>query len=114
MLYEVITYETDELLQYLFRNNRQVKILITLMEKVANGNLDVSLAALDGSEKLSASFQKLMMKVSESINAKQELEDLRSSLESLRREISPIRSGNLAVSVTGEETGTREIRNNFV
>jgi len=103
------SYETDELLQYLFRNNRQVKILITLMEKVANGNLDVSLAALDGSEKLSASFQKLMMKVSESINAKQELEDLRSSLESLRREISPIRSGNLAVSVTGEETGTREI-----
>ncbi len=49
------------------------------MDKVASGNLDVALTPLENSDRLSNSFQKLLAKVSESIQAKQDLEKLEGS-----------------------------------
>lgn len=103
------SYETDQLLQTLFRNSQQVQILVTLMDKVAGGNLEVSLAPLDGSDRLSATFQKLLAKVSDSIKAKEELDRLQSSVDRIKREISPIRSGNLTARASVEDPQTKEI-----
>ncbi|MCO6509432.1 MAG: hypothetical protein J5I65_01445 [Aridibacter famidurans] len=103
------SYETDELLNTLYRNSQQVQMLVTLMEKVAAGNLEVSTASLEGSDKLSATFQKLLSRVSESINAKEELDKLQTAVEQIKREISPIRSGNLSARVWSEDLRTKEI-----
>ncbi|REJ77880.1 MAG: methyl-accepting chemotaxis protein [Acidobacteria bacterium] len=103
------SYETDQLLQSLFRNSQQVQMLVALMEKVASGNLEVSLAPLEGSDRLSSSFQKLLAKVSESISAKEDLDKLQASLDQIRRELSPIRSGNLTVRVSNEDFQVKEI-----
>lgn len=103
------SYETDQLLQTLFKNSQQVQVLVTMMEKVANGNLDVSMKPLEGSDRLSATFQKLLIKVSESISAKEDLDKLQASVNRLKREVSPIRSGNLSVSISGEDAQTKDI-----
>ncbi len=68
--------ETDELLATLHRNNQQIQNLVGLMDKVAGGKLDVVLTPLENSDRLSNSFKKLLSKVTESINAKQDLDKL--------------------------------------
>lgn len=103
------SFETDELLQSLFRNSQQVQNIVTMMDHVANGKLDVSLAPIEGSDKLSASFKRLLKKVAESISAKDELDALRSSLERLKREAAPVRSGNLGGRMSESDAETREI-----
>lgn len=103
------SFETDQLLQTLYRNSQQVQMLVTLMEKVAAGNLEVSLTPLEGSDRLSATFQKLLSKVSESINAKEELDRLRAAVDRIKRETSPVRSGNLSARASNEDFETKEI-----
>ncbi len=103
--------ETDQLLETIQRNNQQIQKIVTLMEKVANGNLDV--APLQGSDRLSASFQKLLAKVSESIHAKEELDSLKSAINTLKMEVSSVRSGNLDVEIRSESAQTRELSETF-
>lgn len=103
------SFETDELLQTLFRNSQQVQQIVTMMDGVANGNLDVSLAPIEGYDRLNASFGKLLARVAESIHAREELDALQASLEKLKREAAPVRSGNLAGRLTQDDPQTREI-----
>lgn len=103
------SYETDELLQTLFRNSQQVQQIVTMMDSVANGNLDVSLAPIEGYDRLNASFGKLLARVAESIHAREELDALQASLEKLKREAGPVRSGNLSGRLSQEDSQTREI-----
>ncbi len=101
--------ETDQLLQILHRNSQQMQNVVTLMDKVANGNVDVALTPLKGSDRLTASFQKLLSKVSESINAKEELTKLENEIEALKNETSAIKNGNLNAELNSEYRETREI-----
>lgn len=101
--------ETDELLETLHRNNLQLQNLVGLMDKVASGNLDVALAPLEHSDRLSSSFQKLLAKVTESIKAKQDLERLKTSIRQITGEIARVRTGNLDVEVTSDFPQTKEI-----
>ena len=78
--------ETDELLQTIHRNNRQLQNLVSLMEKVADGDVNVALTPLESSDRLSDAFQKLLTKVSESISAKQDLTNLQSAIRQLDEE----------------------------
>jgi twitching motility protein PilJ len=103
--------ETDQLLQTIQRNNQQFQKIVSLMENVANGNLDVK--SLEGSDRLSASFQKLLSKVSESISAKAELDTLRISLTELRMDVSGVKSGNLDVEISNNNEETRELSETF-
>lgn len=106
--------ETDELLGTLHRSSQQMQNLVALMDKVANGNLNVALTPLENSDRLSASFQKLLAKVSESINAKQELETLQAAIQQINAETRPLKHGNFAVEITsGDVPLTREINENF-
>ncbi len=101
--------ETDELLKSLHRNNQQVQTLVGLMDKVAGGNLDVALTPLENSDRLSNSFQKLLAKVSDSIQAKQDLEKLQTQVNQITEEISHVRRGNFDVEIKANFADTKEI-----
>ena len=101
--------ETDELLQTLYRNNQQIQNLVGLMDKVAGGNLDVTLAPLQNSDRLSSAFQKLLAKVSESIYAKQELEKLETAVERVKQEVFQVKNGKFDFEINTDSARTKEI-----
>ena len=105
--------ETDELLQTLHRGSRQLQDLVNLMDQVAAGNLNVALAPLQSSDRLSGSFQKLLGKVSESIDAKQKLEKLEAAVAQVSEEISAVRDGNLDANVSADHAGIEIIAVTF-
>jgi twitching motility protein PilJ len=79
------------------------------MDKVSSGNLDVVLTPLQQSDRLSNSFQKLLAKVTESINAKQDLEQLKGAIRQITEEAAPVRSGNFDVEIKSDDEQTKEI-----
>ena len=101
--------ETDELLKTLHRNNQQIQNLVGLMDKVAAGSLDVALTPLQNSDRLSNSFQKLLAKVSESINARQDLDKLEAAVEKLGSEVSQVKNGKFDFEIDSDFAQTREI-----
>lgn len=107
------SYETDQLLQTLHRNSQQTQKLITLMDKVAGGEISVALTPLQDSDRLTASFQKLLAKFSESIHAKEDLTKLQNELGEIKREISTVRNGNFDVKINSDYFQTKEISETF-
>lgn len=101
--------EIDELLQTLHRNDRQIRVIISLMDEVVAGNLNVALSPLQNSDRLTNSFQKLLAKVSESIHAKQDLAKLSAALDVLIEEIEEIETGNLRQRVSADQPPTRKV-----
>lgn len=101
--------ETDELLQSLHRNNQQLQNLVGLMDKVAGGQLDVALSPLEQSDRLTNSFQKLLGKVTESINAKQDLEQLKAAIRKISEDTSRVRQGNFDVEIKSDTAPTKDI-----
>lgn len=91
--------ETDELLKSLHRNSQQLQNLVGLMDKVANGNLDVALTPLANSDRLSNSFQKLLVRVSKSIQAKQDLKKLTAAVGGITEQISTVRNGDFDLDI---------------
>jgi len=101
--------ETDELLQTLYRSNQQLQNLVSLMDKVSGGNLDVALTPLQQNDRLSVSFQKLLAKVTESINAKRELERLTAAVRQISEEIARVKDGNFDAEIKSDFKQTKEI-----
>ena len=101
--------ETDEILLTLHRNSQQLQNIVGLMDNVANGNLDVALTPLQNSDRLSSSFQKLLARVSDSIHAKQDLEQMEAAVQQIKDEITSVRRGNLTTEVSEEFPQTKEI-----
>lgn len=101
--------ETDDVLETLFRSNQQMQNLVGLMDKVSGGELDVALAPLQHNDRLSVSFQKLLAKVTESINAKQDLERLEKELRQISEEAGRVRNGNFDVEIKSDFEPTKEI-----
>lgn len=101
--------ETDQLLQTLHRNGQQLRNLISLMDDVAAGKVEAALMPLQSSDKLSASFQKLVSKVTDSISAKNDLDEIRSAVTQLSKQVGGVRNGDLDLNVRAEQTHTREI-----
>lgn len=87
--------ETDELLSVLTRSSRQMQNLITLMDDVAAGRTESAFAPLENADRLSVSFQKLVSKVTDSITARRELDDLAAALSALNIEASQARQMHL-------------------
>ena len=101
--------ETDELLRTLHRNSQQLQNLISMMDDVSAGRTDAVMMPLENSDKLSASFQKLVSRVTESITAKRELDALQNSLIAINSDIAGIRSGKLDAQIRSDHQLTREI-----
>lgn len=101
--------ETDEVLETLHRISQQVQKLVTSMDEVANGNLEVAFAANPSSDRVTQTFQKLLAKVSESIHAKQDLEKLENAVNQLSSEVTNIKSGNLDTEIESDFRQTKEL-----
>ena len=101
--------ETDQLLQTLHKNGQQIRNLISLMDDVAAGRTEAATIPLETSDKLSASFQKLVAKVTDSISAKNDLDTLRASIAQLSNDVSRVRSGQLELKVKADQPQTKEI-----
>ena len=101
--------EADELLQTLYRNSQQTHKIVSLMDEVASGNVNVALEPLQNSDRLTNSFQQLLVKVSESIRAKQDLETLEKAINQISDEIYLVRDGNLNVQINSDFPQTKEI-----
>ncbi len=101
--------ETDELLETLHRNSQQIQKLVNLMDEVSAGNTDIALSPLQNSDRLLSAFQKLLARVSDSIDAKQKLEKLQNSVAQITEEIGRVRKYNLDAEVTADSRETKEI-----
>lgn len=101
--------ETDDLLQTLYRNNQQLQNLVGLMDKVSSGDLNVALTPLQQSDRLSNSFQKLLAKFTESINAKRDLERLKAAVSQISEEIVRVKDGNFDAEIKSDSKHTKEI-----
>lgn len=101
--------ETDELAETIARLGGQIEKLVSSMDEVAGGNLDVVLSPVATTDRISKVFQKLLTKVSESIHAKQDLEKLQKAISNLSDEIAPVKLGNLNAKIKTETTEIREI-----
>lgn len=101
--------ETDELLQTLHRSSRQLQNLIGMMDSVSSGNTETALKPIENADRLSASFQKLVSKVTDSVDAGHELAELQTALRQLTSDLSMIRNGNLNAEIRGDFAATKEI-----
>lgn len=101
--------ETDELLETLRRHSQQMQTVVGLMDAVAAGNTNVALAPLENSDRLSGSFQKLLAKVSDSIDAKQNLEKLEAAIAEIGEEISLVRRGNLDAKIKTDFPALKDV-----
>jgi methyl-accepting chemotaxis protein len=101
--------ETDELLETLHRNSQQMQKLVNLMDEVSAGNTDIALTPIQNSDRLTAAFQKLLAKITDSIDAKQNLEKLQRSVGQITEEIGRVRKYNLDAEITADFKETKEI-----
>lgn len=104
--------ETDGLLQSLHRNAKQFSNLMMLMESVAAGKTEMAAMPLENADRLSSAFQKLVSKVTGSIDAKNELEELRTSLNRLASDIEAA-SGGAHTEIRGGAEKTGQIAEAF-
>lgn len=105
--------ETDEILTSLQRSSRQINNLLTLMENVASGNTSVASDPLIESDRLSTAFQKLVLKVTDSIDSKEQLEQLTRSLKTITDDLLAVRSGSVELEVKSPSPLTEEIAYSF-
>ena len=97
--------ETDDILQTISRASKQLTNFVDLMDEVTAGNTKVVLDPLEHSDRLSESFQRLVAKVTDSIDAKAELNDLQRAVDQIAGEVAGLRRGEpVRVANTFERT----------
>ena len=101
--------ETDQLLQTLHKNGQQIRNLISVMDDVAAGKTEAATIPLESSDKLSSSFQKLVAKVTDSISAKNDLDELRAAIARLSSDVSRVRGGQLDLKLKTDQPQTKDI-----
>ncbi len=101
--------ETDELLETLHRQSQQIQKLVNLMDEVSAGNTDIALSPLQNSDRLLTAFQKLLAKVTDSIDARAKLEKLQKSVAQISEEIGRVRKYNLDAEIKTDSKETKEI-----
>lgn len=85
--------ETDDLLHTISRASRQLTNFVDLMDEVTSGNTKIALDPLAHSDRLSESFRKLVAKVTDSIDAKAELDRLQRAVTQISGELSGLQRG---------------------
>ena len=101
--------ETDEILISIQRNNRQFVNLLTLMDRAAAGDTQGALQPLESSDRITSSFQKLVGKVADSIDALERLEAMRTSIRSLTNEASRIEGFRTVTELNADSEHTAEL-----
>ncbi|MBA2378670.1 MAG: hypothetical protein H0V76_03745 [Blastocatellia bacterium] len=101
--------ETDEILASLQRNSRQILNLISMMDDVTSGRTEKALKPIASADRLTTSFQRLVGKVTDSVNAKNKLETTRAAIERLRSDLLGVRHGSINIDVRTDQLATREV-----
>jgi methyl-accepting chemotaxis protein len=104
--------ETDELLMTISRTSQQLMNIIDLMDDVTAGKTDAALNPLEHSDRISTSFQKLVAKVTDSIDAKKDLDELRFAVNQLNNEVGLLQRGE-RVQVRREFESTKPVSDAF-
>ena len=89
------SFETDELLRTISRTSHQLVNFIDLMDDVTSGKTDAATIPLEHSDRVSASFQKLVAKVTDSIDAKNELDKMQYAVNQISTEVAGLSRGEL-------------------
>lgn len=100
--------ETDDLLHTISRASRQLTNFIDLMDEVTAGNTKAAFDPLEHSDRLSESFQKLVAKVTDSIDAKAELNKLQQAVNQISNELSGLHRGE-PIKIRNDFEGTKVI-----
>lgn len=100
--------ETDDLLHTISRASRQLTNFVDLMDDVTAGNTKAALDPLQHSDRLSESFQKLVAKVTDSIDAKAELNRLQRAVDQISGELAGLHRGE-PITVRNNFEGTKTI-----
>ncbi len=100
--------ETDDLLHTISRASRQLTNFIDLMDEVTAGNTKAALDPLEHSDRLSESFRRLVAKVTDSIDAKAELDRLQRAVNQISAELSGLHRGE-PVKIRTDFEGTKTI-----
>lgn len=100
--------ETDDLLHTVSRASRQLANFVEMMDEVAAGNTRAALDPLQHSDRLSESFQRFVAKVTDSVDAKKQLDELQQAIVQISGELSGIQRGEM-VRVMNDYRGTRTI-----
>lgn len=100
--------ETDDLLHTISRASRQLTNFVDMMDEVTTGNTKAALDPLAHSDRLSESFQRLVRKVTDSIDAKAELDRLQCAVNQISAELSGLQRGE-PVKVKNDFAGTKTI-----
>src|SRR5688500_16634786 len=97
--------KTDDIPQTISRASKQLTNFVDLMDEVTAGNTKVVLDPLEHSDRLSESFQRLVAKVTDSIDAKAELNDLQRAVDHIAGEVAGLRPGEpIRVATTFQRT----------
>lgn len=89
------SFETDEILHTISRTSHQLVNFIDLMDDVTAGKTDAAINELEHSDRISAAFQKLVAKVTDSIDAKKELDELQTAVNHISSEVAGLHRGDL-------------------
>lgn len=102
------SFETDEILHTISRTSHQLVNFIDLMDDVTAGKTDAAINTLEHSDRISAAFQKLVAKVTDSIDAKKELGELQSAVDHISSEVVGLHRGDL-IQVRSDFEATKPI-----
>jgi methyl-accepting chemotaxis protein len=103
--------ETDEVLESLRRIGLQMQKFMRSMEEVSNGNTEG--AQIVATDRLSQTFQKLLSRVADSIQAKEQLNKLNEELEKLASQISSAEFSYEPFEIDFDSKRIREIAASF-
>jgi methyl-accepting chemotaxis protein len=100
------TSETDDLLATLSRLGQQTQKVLSQIDEIANGNIKGFQKPTSTSDRLGNSFYNLVTKISNSIKAEKDFNNIRNSLRTLQEDFSSIKRGDLSSNFrqTADET----------
>ncbi len=99
--------ETDELLDSINRTSSQIQGLIASMDEISAGRISSLKSVPKTSDRLSISFQNMIAKVADSVNAKSKLDEFEKEIADISSRLIRLRDGDLSVEIRTELAAAR-------
>lgn len=99
--------ETDELLDSINRTSSQINGLIGSMDEISAGRISSLKSTPKPSDRLSISFQNMIAKVGDSVNARSKLDEFEKEVADISGRLIRLRDGDLSVEIRTEFAAAR-------